>query len=257
MSPLFPIVMPQVSKLHTFAETGFHPLAAAVVKERYEKECLSAAFRILGEGQLSLTKILMITDQAIDITNIKILLETILARFSPNSGLYIFSNTSNDTLDYTGPKINRGSKAVFLGVGNEKRLLPHSFQGTIPRPFSHAMAFCRGCLLIDGPSYEQLRDSSSLAHHPDFEKWPLLIVVDDAAKTGDSDLEFLWTVFTRFDPSQDMVARTTEVRNHHLSYSLPLVIDARFKPSYPPEVSCDEETKQLVDKKWSSYFTAT
>ncbi|MBS0654916.1 MAG: UbiD family decarboxylase, partial [Verrucomicrobia bacterium] len=257
MSPLFPVVMPQVKALHTFAETGFHPLAAAIVKERYEKECLSAAFRILGEGQLSLTKVLMITDQAIDITNIKILLETILARFSPSHGLYIFSKTSNDTLDYTGPKLNHGSKALFLGVGSVKRTLPRSFRGVLPRPFSRAVPFCPGCLLIDGPSYRELSDLSALAQHPDFADWPLLIVTDDAPKTALSDLEFLWTVFTRFDPAQDILAKTCEVKNHHLSYSLPLVIDARFKPTYPPEVAPDEATKRLVDSKWASYFSRT
>lgn len=255
MSPLFPIVMPQVKQLHTFAETGFHPLAAAVVKERYEKECLSSAFRILGEGQLSLTKVLMITDQPVDIANIKVLLETILARFSSDTGFYIFSKTSNDTLDYTGPKLNHGSKAVFLGVGKEKRQLPRQFQGALPRPFSKAIAFCAGCLLVDGPSYSEMPDLSFMTQHPDFEKWPLIIVVDNAIKTAESDLEFLWTVFTRFDPAQDIQAKAIQVKNHHLSYSLPLVIDARFKPSYPPEVVCDEATKRLVDEKWPYYFT--
>ena len=36
---------------------------AAVVKQRYEREAMASAFRILGEGQLSLTKFLLVTDQ--------------------------------------------------------------------------------------------------------------------------------------------------------------------------------------------------
>ncbi len=243
-SPLFPLVMPQVKALHTYAETGFHPLAAAIVKERYEKEALSAAFRILGEGQLSLTKFLIITDQPIDLTDSKVLLETVLERFSPTSGLYIFSKTSNDTLDYTGPKLNRGSKAVLIGTGKPKRALPKEFRGELPRTIKNAIPYCGGCLVVDGD--EVPNDA--------FPDWPLVIHVDDAKKTTSSSLEFLWTVFTRFDPASDIHPKAYEVKNHHISYSLPLVIDARMKSHYPPELIVDTLTKDLVDSKWSRYF---
>ena len=63
LSPLFPLVMPAVKDLWSYGQTGFHSLAAAVVKERYAREALGAGFRILGEGQLSLTKFLMLTDK--------------------------------------------------------------------------------------------------------------------------------------------------------------------------------------------------
>ena len=56
LSPLFPLVMPAVEKLWSYGETGYHSLSAAVVKQRYAREAMSSAFRILGEGQLSLTK---------------------------------------------------------------------------------------------------------------------------------------------------------------------------------------------------------
>jgi len=62
LSPLFPMVMPGVRDLWTYGETGFHSLCAAVVKERYAREALVSGFRILGEGQLSLTKFLMLTE---------------------------------------------------------------------------------------------------------------------------------------------------------------------------------------------------
>ena len=82
LSPLIAMVMPAVKSLWSYGETGFHPLAAAIVKERYEKEALSTAFRILGEGQLSLTQFLIITDQPIDLSDSKCLLETVLARLT-------------------------------------------------------------------------------------------------------------------------------------------------------------------------------
>jgi len=80
LSPLFPLVMPSVRDLWTYGETGFHSLAAAVVRERYRREALVAGFRILGEGQLALTKFLLLTDGAVDLHDCRGVLEYVLAR---------------------------------------------------------------------------------------------------------------------------------------------------------------------------------
>ena len=64
LSPIFPVVMPAVRDLWSYGETGYHSLAAAVVAERYGREAMASAFRILGEGQLSLTKFLLVLDRA-------------------------------------------------------------------------------------------------------------------------------------------------------------------------------------------------
>ena len=123
LSPLFPLVMPAVKDLWSYGETGFHSLAAAVVKERYAREALGAGFRILGEGQLSLTKFLLLTDKPQDLRDFKTLFEHILARVDWASDFFIFDRTSFDTLDYASGKINHGSKAMMVGVGEAKREL--------------------------------------------------------------------------------------------------------------------------------------
>ena len=253
-SPLISMVMPAVKELHTFGETGFHPLCAARIVERYERESLVHALRILGEGQLSLTKFLMLTDQPIEIRNIRTLLETVLSRFDPRTDIHIFSNTAHDTLDYTGPELNKGSKAVLIGVGKEKRKLPEMFSGPLPHTIVKAIPFCKGCLVVEGVSYEEVADMSSITQHAGFAEWPLLVLVDDAEVTVSSPLEFLWTVFTRFEPARDMYAKEARVVRHRLAYELPLMIDARMKPGYPEVLECDEVTKRLVDERWEGYF---
>ncbi|MDO8348846.1 MAG: UbiD family decarboxylase, partial [Planctomycetota bacterium] len=50
LSPMFPLVMPTVRDLWSYGETGYHSLSAAVVHDRYAREALASAFRILGEG---------------------------------------------------------------------------------------------------------------------------------------------------------------------------------------------------------------
>nr|MBA3247736.1 UbiD family decarboxylase [Pyrinomonadaceae bacterium] len=104
LSPLFPLVMPSVRDLWSYGETGFHSLAAAVVRERYAREALVSGFRILGEGQLSLTKFLLLTDTPQNLRDFPRLFEHILARVRWESDLFVFSNVSMDTLDYTSGK---------------------------------------------------------------------------------------------------------------------------------------------------------
>jgi 4-hydroxybenzoate decarboxylase subunit C len=257
LSPAFPIVMSGVRSLWTYAETGFHSLAAAVVRESYSREALGTAFRILGEGQLTLTKFLMLTDHPMDLADFPLLLETVLERFDPARDLFVFDNTSHDTLDYTGPRLNHGSKAVLLGVGDQVRELPGEYEGGPLPGIDRIKPYCRGCLVVQGDAYTnnpvlaaELADFMHLAESP----WPFVVLVDDA-DIADGQTAFLWTTFTRFNPAADIYAASDPGR-HHISYRLPIVIDARMKPGYPDELFPRHDIVRLVDTRWSEYFPA-
>jgi 4-hydroxybenzoate decarboxylase subunit C len=254
LSPLFPLVMPSVRDLWSYGETGFHSLAAAVVKDRYSREAFGSAFRILGEGQLSLTKFLLLTDSPLDLRDFRRLFEHILARADWATDFFIFSNTSLDTLDYTSGKINHGSKAVLLGLGDEKRTLPREFNGTLPAEIRNAEVYCAGCIVVDGPPFTADRNlGSRLAADPAFDKWQI-IVLHDSADAAKSDESFLWATWTRFNPATDVYSAKTEIKNNHISYCEPIVIDARTKPWFPSEVEADPETVMLVNNRWREYF---
>lgn len=256
LSPAFPLVMPGVKQLWTYAETGFHPLAAAIVRESYSREALGSAFRILGEGQLSLTKFLILTDKSVDLADFRSLLTTVLERFNPHTDLFIFNNTSHDTLDYTGLRLNHGSKAVLLGVGEPVRELPHTYEEGQMDGINDAKPYCAGCLVVSGAAYEE--DPELAARIADrygdkLSRWPLVVLADDTAIV-DGQTPFLWTVFTRFNPATDIFARS-RVQQHHLSFELPIVIDARMKPGYPDELIPREDIVKLVSDRWSEYFS--
>ncbi|CCQ95492.1 4-hydroxybenzoate decarboxylase subunit C [[Clostridium] ultunense Esp] len=255
LSPLFPLVMPGVKELWTYAETGFHSLAGAIVRESYSREALSHAFRILGEGQLTLTKFLMVTDAPVSLRNFPQFLEAILARFRPERDLIILPHTSMDTLDYTGRTFNHGSKAIMLGIGEEIQSLPETYTEGDLAGVEKISVFCRGTLLLSGKSYEEdeglpTRITAGL-HGRDF-PWPLLILVDDVEEITDQT-SFLWTVFTRFDPAHDLYGNK-EIVGNHIAFHGPILIDARMKPFYPDELIPDPETVTLVDKRWREYF---
>jgi menaquinone biosynthesis decarboxylase len=254
LSPIFPVVMPSVCDLWSYGETGFHSLAAAVVRERYTREALVAGFRILGEGQLALTKFLILTDTAIDLRDFRAVLEKVLARVRWERDFFIFSNTSMDTLDYTSGKVNQGSKAILMGLGEAIRDLPHEFRGELPAGITRAEVFCGGCLVVQGRPYlEDIEQAARVARDQNFAGWPLVVLHDDAS-VAQAATDFLWSTWTRFEPASDIYAAETSVARHHLAYKPPIVIDARKKPTLPDELIVREDIKELVDHRWREYF---
>jgi len=256
LSPLFPLVMPGVRSLWSYGETGYHSLAAAVVQERYRREAMVSAFRILGEGQLSLTKFLLVTDRPVDLREPYRVLEHVLARTRPETDLYVLSNLSMDTLDYTGPEVNLGSKGVWLGLGEPVRDLSREFTAAdLPAGVADVVVVCGGCVVVGGPGWRNEPGfAARLAASPAFADWQLVVVSDEPRRAAASAVNFLWTTFTRFEPAADLFAGSTTVRRHHLSYGFPIVLDARLKPPYPAEVRCDDDTARRVSERWSAYF---
>jgi 4-hydroxybenzoate decarboxylase subunit C len=256
LSPLFPLVMPAVEALWSYGETGYHSLAAAVVKQRYAREAMASAFRILGEGQLSLTKFLLVTDRAVDLKDFRATLTHLLARTRPETDLFVFANLSMDTLDYTGPRVNEGSKGVWLGLGEPIRELPRAFsRGDVPQGLREALVFSPGCLVLGGPPFaEEPGAAARFAAHPAFAGWPLLVLTDEPRRAAASPINFLWTTFTRFEPAADIHAAAITATRNHLAYQPPVLIDARLKPGFPAELRADPGTAALVSRRWREYF---
>jgi 3-polyprenyl-4-hydroxybenzoate decarboxylase len=215
---------------------------------------MASAFRILGEGQLSLTKFLLVTDARRDLRDFRGLLSHVLARCRFETDLFLFGNLAMDTLDYTGPKVNEGSKGVLLGLGEAVRDLPAEFRGALPAGTTAAAVFAPGALVVQGPAFDSDRSfADRLAADPALAAWPVVVLADVAAATAKDERAFLWRVFTRFEPAADVHGRTSVVRNH-LAFGSPVVLDARTKPWMPPLVEADPATIDLVDRRWREYF---
>ncbi len=217
------------------------------------------AFRILGEGQLSLTKFLLVTDRTVDLKDFRATLTHILERTRPEVDLYVFSNLSMDTLDYTGPRVNEGSKGVWLGLGDPVRTLPREFQlpaGTsVPTGVRDVRVFSPGCLVLTVPPFtDDAELAPRLAADPAFAGWPLIVLSDDGARATASEMNFLWTTFTRFEPAADIYAASKRIVRNHLAFTPPVVIDARMKPWFPKELTCREDIANRVTQRWREYF---
>ncbi len=258
MAPLSRLVMPSIQAIWSYGETGYHSLSCIVVQERYPREAMKFAFRILGEdgGQLNLTKFLVVIDRPLELADFRQVLEHVLARVQFETDLFIIANLAMDTLDYTGPAVNQGSKGILVGVGEAKRDLPRAFTGELPAGGLAAAPYCAGCLALAGPSYIRDPDyARQLAQDPAVADWPLIFLVDDT-RIVERNITFLWSTFTRFEPAADTYAASTWLRRHHLCFTPPVVLDCRKKPGYPDELIADEEVSDKVTRRWSEYFPA-
>ena len=251
LSPMFPLVMPKAISVWAYEESGVHALAATVVKERYHKEAFTAALRILGEGHLSLSKCLLVTNEVIPLKDFRRTFITILERINLQTDVHIFSNISQDTLDYTGPKVNSGSKLILLGIGEKKNDLVPSFRGKLKsKKFHSPTVYCPGVLVVSGTKYK-VGDKmlEELLKEDSIKDFLFVFLVDDAKDTCKSDHDFIWNIFTRFEPAGDISGNYSILRNH-ISYKNPIVIDCRLKDWYPPVLVPDFQTVKRVDERF-------
>lgn len=267
--PVVPTVLPGVRAVHAVDAAGVHPLLLAIGSERYTpykksqrpQELLTQAFAILGQGQLSLAKYLWIIDEA-DNRDLKIdqlakFLEHCLSRVDWRRDLHFHTCTTIDTLDYSGNELNQGSKLVIAASGPVRRDLPSRVESDISLPigWSDARVALPGVLVVTAGDYEtnsqsqlwQTCDKLNCSHP--LNRFPLVVVVDNAEFSSRTLDNFLWTTFTRSNPATDVYGIGAWTKDKHFGCDGSLVIDARSKPHHAPPLIEDPATLARVDAR--------
>ena len=135
-----------------------------------------------------------------------------------------------------------------------KRELVREFRGELPSGVRAAEPYCGGCLVVEGERYESDTGlADRIAKSGKFGEWQVVVVHDNIEFARSTD-KFLWATWTRFDPATDIFAKNIELKNNHIGYTSPIVIDARMKPWYPAEVEPRDDIVKLVERRWGEYF---
>ena len=267
---LIPAVLPGIKAIHAVDAAGVHPLLLALGSERYTPysddqrplELLTQASAILGQGQLSLAKYLMIANSndcpQLDIHQIDQFIDHMLQRCDWCRDLHFHTCTTIDTLDYTGSGLNRGSKVVIAASGSSLRTLPTEIPAdlTLPDGFSAPHVAIPGVLILNGPPCDSstsvpaqtMEQLSAFFNAADtINRFPLIIVSDDSAFAARTLNNFLWTTFTRSDPAQDIYGIESFTQNKHWGCNGSLIIDARRKAHHAPPLIDDPAVENRVD----------
>jgi 4-hydroxy-3-polyprenylbenzoate decarboxylase len=268
--PLIPTVIAGVKEVHAVDAAGVHPLLLAVASERYvpyatqrrPQELLTVANAILGQGQLSLAKYLLIAAQedspALHTHDIKGFIGHVLERVDWRRDVHFQTATTIDTLDYSGSALNEGSKLVVAAAGPVCRALSTELPPGLEFPvgFGGADVCLPGVLAVQGPSSRQGRGECDAVIHEFcrfyderncFTGFPLIVICDDSRFTAATLNNFLWVAFTRSNPGTDVYGINAETRGHHWGCRGALVIDARIKPFHAPALLDDPEVERKVD----------
>ncbi|WP_255155344.1 UbiD family decarboxylase [Ferruginibacter sp. HRS2-29] len=255
--------IPGLKEVHAVDAAGVHPLLLAIGSERYTPyaqtkqpaELLTIANHILGTGQLSLAKFLFITaddDNKITTHNVNEYLQFVLQRIDWKRDVHFYTNTTIDTLDYSGTSINSGSKVVFAAYGEKIRALANQFSligfpeakialpGVVvlkTAPFTTQAAAAIEAQQLSDSLKNKLSELNGIA---------LIILADDANFTSATLNNFLWVTFTRCNPSHDIYGVDSFTINKHWGCNGPLIIDARKKPHHAPELIKDETVERSI-----------
>ncbi|CAG7630033.1 4-hydroxybenzoate decarboxylase subunit C [Paenibacillus solanacearum] len=260
--------IPGVKEVHAVDAAGVHPLLFAIGSERYTpyqkvkqpSEMLTIANRILGTNQLSLAKYVFITAEEevpLDTHREADFLMYILERIDLRRDVHFYTNTTIDTLDYSGTGLNEGSKAVLAAYGDKKRDLCKEPPDVLTRlgEFANPRLVMPGVVALEGPSYtteaqaqQEFRAlSDAIAAEGPMPSCPLIVVCDDSRFLSDNVANFLWATFTRSNPSHDMHGVNSSTEHKHWGCDN-LIIDARIKPHHAPPLEYDPAVLKRIER---------
>lgn len=272
VGPLLGAEFPGVSQLHAVDVAGVHPLLLAVGSERYmpfrqriPEEILTQANRILGSGQTSLAKYLLIAaedqDNSWSAYDIPSFFRHMLQRIDWRRDLHFQTKTTIDTLDYSGSGWNSGSKVIMACGGDPIRKLGDEVPKDLRLPewVEEVKMIDQGILVFQVRAFrdyiqskKEAEELSSFLEHQNLSGFPLIVLADDAGFCQENFSNFLWVTFTRSNPSHDIYGVKSNLEYKHWGCEGPLLIDARKKPHHAPTLEVDPAIKAKVDKMFSA-----
>ena len=257
--PLIRLIHPEVRDLWAYFETGFHNLLVVSVESRYTKEPMKTALGLMGSGQLSLAKCVVLVEAGTDVRDFRAVLQEVRKNFRAAEDFLLLPGVPLDTLDFTSYKMHLGSKMVIDATRAGKP------PPTPPPPA--AAAFDPRALAPEALSWRLWDDTllavrvsgngraalERLVRAPELEGLKLLAVVSEDVDIEDRTA-LLWGIFTRFDPARDLFFPHMTLYGASPVYRGTLGIDATHKPGYPKRLEITPEVVRRVDQRWGEYF---
>jgi 4-hydroxy-3-polyprenylbenzoate decarboxylase len=253
IGPLIRVINPNIVDLCAYAGAGFHNLLVVALRERHPKEVLKTAMSLLGTGQLSLTKVMILVPADCDPKDFRAVLRHVRQRFEPEDHLWLLPFAPLDTLDFTSFKMHVGSKLVIDASGDP---IEKGTRGQTPRPpdFDERVQefkFFEESLLVVKVDRGAREIVQNLVRQP-LGVQMVVAVSPDVRLDDDENLQ--WGIFTRFDPARDMFFTEQTFVGARPVYRGIVGIDATWKEGYPEPLVMDESIVRLVDRRWGEYW---
>ncbi len=258
INPFVKLVRAEVRDLWAYYEAGFHNLLVVSVKSRYAKEPMKTALGLFGEGQLSLTKCIILVGPDADPRDFSAVLREIARHFTPEKDFLLLPRVPLDTLDFTSFQMHLGSKMALDATPKEEQAgpvaPPQSVAITRIAPEVIEWRLVDDTLLAVKVSSGGRETIERLARADSLSTVKMIAAVSEDVDLSDRT-SLLWGIFTRFDPARDVFFPEMRMEGAAPVYRGPLAIDATFKPGYPAPLIMDTDIIERVDRRWDEYWT--
>ena len=276
MGPLIRLIRPEVRDVWAYYEAGFHNLLAVSMEARYTREPVRTAMGILGEGQLGLSKVVVLVDERTNARSFPEVLRAIRENFDARENFHLISRAPLDTLDFTSFEMHLGSRMVLDATGSRAQYsggtpVEGSPLPEVAPPDAHPLSsdpgevcgavaqwrlFENTLLVVQVDRNESGRGRAAieqLVSSGAVDGVKIVAAVSPDVDIND-DVDTIWGIFTRFDPARDVVFREISMTGIQPQYGGVMGIDATWKPGYPDAVEMPDEVVRRVDQRWKEYF---
>uniref|UniRef100_A0A7C3RCT5 Anhydromevalonate phosphate decarboxylase n=1 Tax=Archaeoglobus fulgidus TaxID=2234 RepID=A0A7C3RCT5_ARCFL len=111
--PVIRTMHPEIVDINLPVEGAFHNLAIVSIRKRYPGQAKKVMYAIWGTGMLSLTKIVVVVDDDVNVHNIREVIWAVTSRFDPARDVVLLPPSPTDSLDHAAYMPNLAGK---LGI---------------------------------------------------------------------------------------------------------------------------------------------
>lgn len=270
IAPIKMTLLPEIIDMDMPVEGVFHNLVIVKIRKEYEGHAQKVMNAMWGAGQMMFNKILVITDEDVDIHNYDEVATAISENVNPAEDIY-FSQGPMDVLDHACSKFAFGGKMCIdatkktenKGVKTTAANWVHDFDYwfmSVKSDFPEIIEL-NPSLLYKGLPVVFISIKKNRKNHvkelnekifalKEFSDIKFVIYLEDVADVSDIK-SALWRFANNFDPKRDSYFAGSGIG---LDGTRKTKKYDNFSRPWPNIICMDEETINNVDKKWEKMF---
>ncbi|MCX7954024.1 MAG: menaquinone biosynthesis decarboxylase [Bacteroidales bacterium] len=249
--PIIKLLLPEIIDIKMPFYGVAHNLLLVQIKDNYPAHSNKIAHFIWGNGQLMFTKVIIVTD--INIKNEKELFSNILLQTNIEKRIFI-SYGPSDVLEHASEENLKGGKLLIdaTKLSNNIQNIPDEYQ--LKKFFEnmyeyYALNNKAYVINVDALSFDVNSFIKAIENIKIVNPEVIIFIKDKNLKSKDYRI-IIWHFLSNFDPVSDCIVLPNENKKFIILNGIP-----KFKRKKTPNpVIMNEETIELINKKWHKIF---
>ncbi len=127
--PFIKLICSEIVDINLPVEATFHNLAIVSIKKRYPGQAKKVMYALWGLGMLSLTKVIIVVDEDINVHNMSEVIWAVTSRFDPARDVVLLPPSPTDSLDHAAYIPNLAGK---LGIDATRKMREEGYEREWP-----------------------------------------------------------------------------------------------------------------------------